>query len=132
MALSASVKSIVMALALAGAVLGLYVLVERPYENQSTEEALRDVAIASLWGSPERYEGQMVRTSGTLRVFYPDSPEEHFVVEDDEKNRVALRGAPADEMSPFAGQRVTVVGRLGFAEDFGVYIDVVSLTKEGQ
>jgi len=129
MASTASVKSIVMALAIAGAVLGVYVLIERPYDDQGAE-APRDVPIAALWNSPEGYEGQMVRTSGTLRVFYVDSPEEHFVVEDDEQYRVGLRGAAPDEMSLLAGQRVTVVGKLGFAEDFGVYIEVASLSVE--
>lgn len=126
-----SVKSMIVVLAIAWAILGLYVLIERPYEDQGTESP-RQVAIASLWGSPENYEGQMVRTSGTLRVFYPDTPDEHFVLEDDEQYRVGLRGLPAEEMSPLVGRRVTVVGKLGFAEDFGVYIEVESLSSEGQ
>lgn len=129
MASTASVKSIVMALAIAGAVLGVYVLIERPYEDQGAE-APRDVPIAALWSSPEGYGGEMVRTSGTLRVFYPDSPEEHFVVEDDEQYRVGLRGAAADELSSLADRRVTVVGQFGFAEDFGVYIEGASLSEE--
>ena len=131
MAQRSTVKEIVIALVIAGAVLGLYVAIDRPFDDGG-DESPRDVPVANLWGSPEKYEGEVVRTSGLLRVFYADSPQEHFVVEDDEQYRVGLRGAAADEMSSLADRRVTVVGKFGFADDFGVYIDVVSLSEEGQ
>ncbi len=131
MAQSSTVREVVIALVIAGAVLGLYVAIDRPFEDLDSDSP-RDVAVADLWASPEVYQGDMVRTSGLLRVFHADSPQEHFTVEDDEQYRVGLRGAPADEMSSVAGQRVTVVGKLGFSDDFGVYIDVVSLSGEGQ
>lgn len=131
MAQRSTVKEIVIALVIAGAVLGLYVVIDRPFDDGGAESP-RDVPVANLWRSPEKYEGEAVRTSGLLRVFYAGSPQEHFVVEDDEQYRVGLRGAAADEMSPLAGQRVTVVGEFGFADDFGVYIEVVSLSEEGQ
>lgn len=129
MRVSASIKSILFAVGVGGAVLGLYVVIDRPFEDQSAQLP-RAIPVATLWASPEGYEGEMVRTSGVLRVFGPGTPQEHFAVEDEGQFRVGLRGVAADEMSPLVGQRVTVVGTFGFAEDFGVYIEVVSLAEE--
>lgn len=68
------------------------------------------------------FDGQRVRTTGTLREF--DDPH-HVWIEDAGLNRVELQ--PADGLSDRVGQEVEVVGRFRYQADAGRRIQLESV-----
>lgn len=66
----------------------------------------------------EQYEGQRVSTTGHVRS-HPDP--EHYWLEDDDLNRVAVH--PDSAVKSLVGERVRVVGRFRYARDTGRAIE---------
>jgi hypothetical protein len=84
-------------------------------------------SLEDLTFDPERYEGQEVWTTGTVREFGEDEGAlvHHYVVEDAGQNRVELQ--PGERAAPFVGQRVTVTGRFRFDEAEGRVLAVTEI-----
>lgn len=78
-------------------------------EPQVTEATLEDLA-----RFPDTYQGRRVAATGTVRM-HP-SPE-HYWIEDDALNRVAVQ--PASAVASRLGERVRVEGRFRYAPDEG-------------
>ena len=72
------------------------------------------VTLAALVSQQSSFDGQRVRTAGTLREFEPPY---HVWIEDAGLNRVEL--LPADKLQAHVGQRVEVVGRFSYAAGVG-------------
>lgn len=66
----------------------------------------------------DQYDGERVSTTGHVRS-HPDP--EHYWLEDDELNRVAVH--PDSAVKSLVGERVRVVGRFRYARDTGRAID---------
>ncbi|MFN3987092.1 MAG: hypothetical protein ACK4KV_16480 [Rhodocyclaceae bacterium] len=77
-------------------------------------DTVTDVTLAELAARQHAYDGQTVRTRGTVRSF--DSPR-HYWLEDDHLNRVGL--TPVEHIAPHLDRQVTVVGRYTFTRDRG-------------
>ena len=77
-------------------------------------DTVTDVTLAELAARQHAYDGQTVRTRGTVRSF--DSPR-HYWLEDDHLNRVGL--TPAEHIAAHLDRQVTVVGRYNFTRDRG-------------
>lgn len=85
-------------------------------------EGIEDLTLAELAARQHRYDGQTVRTRGTVRMF--DTPR-HYWLEDDHINRVGL--VPAERIAPHLGRQVTVVGRYTFAPERGRLITISTI-----
>lgn len=66
----------------------------------------------------EQYDGERVSTTGHVRS-HPDP--EHYWLEDDDLNRVAVH--PDSAVKSLVGKRVRVVGRFRYARDAGRAIE---------
>jgi hypothetical protein len=84
-------------------------------------------SLEDLAFDPERFEGQEVWTTGTVREFGEEEGAlvHHYVVEDAAQNRVELQ--PSERVAPFVGQRVTVTGRFQFDEAEGRVLTVTEI-----
>lgn len=80
--------------------------------------------LAELVAEQDDYDGDRVEAAGVVRRFgeAEGAARLHYVVEDDRKNRVALR--PNDVAEPHVDREVTVVGVFHFTEGRGRSIDV--------
>ena len=80
----------------------------------------------ALTSAQEDYDGDRVRTVGVVRRFGPEdgATRLHFVVEDQDQNRVGLIGG---DPARHVGRTVVVVGTFRFAPDLGRWIEVESL-----
>ncbi len=66
----------------------------------------------------EQYEGERISTTGHVRS-HPDP--EHYWIEDDDLNRVAVH--PVSAVRSLVGERVRVVGRFRYARETGRAIE---------
>lgn len=80
--------------------------------------------LAELVGEQDDYDGRRVEAAGVVRRFGPEdgAARLHFVVEDHQKNRVAL--VPNDVAEPHVGKEVVVVGVFRFSEERGRRLEV--------
>jgi hypothetical protein len=81
----------------------------------------QDVALSMIVVQQDDYDGDMVRLRGTVR-FFEDPDGGHYVIEDEEQNRVQL--LPRSVAEPFEDEEVTVVGEFSFSEDEGRIVEV--------
>lgn len=77
----------------------------------------------ALTSAAEDYDGDRVRTAGVVRRFGPEdgATRLHFVIEDENQNRVGLIGG---DPAAHIGRTVVVVGTFRFAPDRGRWIEV--------
>lgn len=94
-------------------VLCLLVLAGCGGENVPTRLELADLARFT-----DQYDGERVSTTGHVRS-HPDP--EHYWLEDDDLNRVAVH--PDSAVKALVGERVRVVGRFRYARDKGRAIE---------
>lgn len=86
------------------------------------------VSLATLAAAQESYLGRRVRTEGVVRRFIdPSGP--YFVIEDANRNRVAL--IPAPRVAAYRGRRVEVIGTFEFNQTLGRFIDVEDVLVRG-
>jgi alkyl hydroperoxide reductase subunit AhpC len=90
-----------------------------------------EVALAELAFTAEDHDGEVVEIVGVVREFTveeDDALEDHFVIEDDEQNRVQL--VPHDAVEPYIDEHVRVVGEFTFDETAGRLIEVEEIEPE--
>ena len=88
------------------------------------------VPLAELADQEEAYIGETVQTTGTVRMFEAEGRfARHFVLEDEQRNRVAI--VPQDALADFVGERIEVTGRFEFDEATGRVIHLDSVTGAG-
>jgi len=85
-------------------------------------------SLAALTEHQDAYDGQAVSTSGTVRRFEdPSGP--YFVLEDEDGNRVEV--TPANDVSGYVGQTVSVTGRFRVDPQLGRLITVETVSASG-
>lgn len=77
------------------------------------------VTLGQIVADQASYDGDLLRIEGVVVGF--ENPE-HYVVEDEQQNRVQLM--PTDEAAAFEGEQIVVVGRFAFSEDEGRRIEI--------
>lgn len=87
-------------------------------------EAPVGATVAELVANQEGYEGRRVKTAGVVRRFgdTEGATRLHYVVEDQQANRVAI--VPNDIAERYPGQEVTVAGLFRFSEGEGRRIEI--------
>ena len=80
----------------------------------------KDVPLADVVADQDSYNGDTLRLQGTVVGF--EEAVEHYVIEDENQNRVEL--VPTDQAAEYEGQEVSVVGRFTFADDQGRRIEI--------
>lgn len=87
-----------------------------------------EVTLEELTVEQESYDGQLVTARGVVRTF--DDPR-HYWIEDVDLNRVEI--VPQEEISPYLGEEVRVVGRFTFRNDEGrrITVEEVEVVAEG-
>lgn len=95
----------------------------------SDESGPVEATLAELVAKQEDYDGRLVQTGGVVRRFgeAEGATRLHYVVEDEEPNRVAL--VPNDVAEPYTEQEVVVVGRFRFSEEEGRSIEVERIER---
>ena len=88
-------------------------------------DAPQGAPLRALAAEPESYQGSLVATSGVVRGF--DDPE-HYWIEDDDLNRVALK--PVENVEAHLGKRVRVTGVFHYQENAGREIELESIREE--
>lgn len=85
--------------------------------------------LAALVAKQENYRGRVVQTSGVVRRFgeAEGATRLHYVVEDEEANRVAL--LPNEVAERYTGQEVVVVGSFRFREEEGRSIEIEHIER---
>lgn len=109
--------------ALGVVVIGL-VVADRRHSAPTIHVSPRQLAAA-----PETFEGERVATSGVVRVFEADTPNEYYVVEEAGDYRVGLRGVPNATLRPLVGLAVDVAGTFDFSPTVGVYLQVTTIAR---
>lgn len=92
--------------------------------NGDEDEGPVDVALSAIVGNEGEYDGRVLWVEGVVRGF-GEGESLHYVVEDDDANRVQL--LPNVEAEPFEEQEVRVVGRFSFGEETGRRIEIESI-----
>jgi len=87
--------------------------------------AATEVSVHDLSVGYQAYASQRVSTEGVLRRI--QEPEEHFVVTADGL-AIVLRGYSPEALRALDGRTVAVVGRFGFDQPSGVYIEAENVT----
>lgn len=87
-----------------------------------TDSGATEVRLADLVRFQDRYDGEMVATTGVVNMFRDP---EHYWVEDDDVNRV--RVVPHEAVSGLVGQRVRVLGRFEYSSGEGRVITARSV-----
>ena len=97
------------------------------FGSGSDPDAVR-LTPGALSSAQEDYDGERVQTVGIVRRFGPEdgATHLHFVVEDEDQNRVGLIGG---DPVPHVGRTVMVVGTFRFAADVGRWIEVERLEE---
>jgi hypothetical protein len=87
------------------------------------------VTLAELVAKQEDYEGRRVETAGVVRRFgeAEGATRLHYVVEDQQANRVAL--IPNEVAEPHAGHEVLVAGPFQFSERDGRTIEIERIER---
>ncbi len=93
-----------------------------------SEPRPRDISVAQLVGQEAAYDGDLVRTEGTVASFGEERAL-HYWIEDASSNRVGL--VPDREAAPFLGHDVVVVGTFRFDERQGRRISVERIEPAG-
>ena len=96
--------------------------------SDESEDPVR-ASLAELVAEQENYEGRRVETVGVVRRFgeAEGATRLHFVVEDQQANRVAL--IPNDLAERHSGQEVVVVGSFQFSERDGRSIQIERIKR---
>lgn len=77
------------------------------------------VTLGQIVADQASYDGDLLRIEGVVVGF--ENPE-HYVVEDEQQNRVQL--LPTGEAAAFEGEQIVVVGRFAFSEEEGRRIEI--------
>lgn len=95
----------------------------------SDESGPVEATLAELVAKQEDHDGRLVQTGGLVRRFgeAEGATRLHYVVEDEEANRVAL--VPNDIAERYTEQEVVVVGRFRFSEEEGRSIEVERIER---
>jgi hypothetical protein len=82
------------------------------------------VTLAELVADQDDYDGRRVETAGVVRRFgeADGATKLHYVVEDQQSNRVAI--VPNGVAEPHTGRQVVVVGLFRFSEGQGRSIEI--------
>jgi hypothetical protein len=80
------------------------------------------VSLAQLAVNQEAYSGTYVQTHGVVREFEGGYVGVHYVLEDDQSNRVLIQ--PAAVAASYVGREVTVFGRFEWHMEGGRFITV--------
>lgn len=85
--------------------------------------------VAELVVNQEGYDGRRVETAGVVRSFgrAEGATRFHYVVEDQQSNRVAI--VPNNVAERYTGQPVTVVGSFRFSEQEGRSIEIERIDR---
>jgi hypothetical protein len=112
---------LVLAACLAAVLVAAWVLSTRESDPAPADHSLR-----ALTSAEERFDGDRVRTVGIIRRFGPEdgATRLHYVVEDDDQNRIGLTGGDPDR---YVDRMVEVVGTFRFAPDVGRWLDVETI-----
>lgn len=97
--------------------------------SDDSEDPAR-TSLAELVAEQENYEGRRVEIVGVVRRFgkAEGATRLHYVVEDQQANRVAL--IPNDVAERYAGQEVVVVGSFKFSERDGRSIQIERIERQ--
>ncbi len=79
-----------------------------------TDSATTELALRDLVRFQDRYDGQMVATSGRVNMF---AEPEHYWIEGDPAHRVRIE--PHNAVSGRVGERVRVIGRFEYDSNAG-------------
>lgn len=88
------------------------------------------LAIHELWLRPEAHDGDRVAIEGTLRVFLPDTPRQHYAVEDERRHRVGVTGVERVVLDELVDLPVSVEGTLRVSPERGILIEVSAIGEE--
>jgi hypothetical protein len=80
-----------------------------------------DISLQEAHYNTEKWLGKQVRIKGRVQKF-EGMGGLHYVVEDDNFNRVALRNVSPQQLEEAVGQLATVVGSFQFEESAGIFI----------
>ena len=80
------------------------------------------VSIPPAYQHVEDLRGSRVRVAGTVRRFQGEGGE-HYVLEDEESNRVGLRGPVVARLAELEGRRCQASGELHFDPRRGYYLE---------
>lgn len=86
---------------------------------------VRTILLAELASEQERFIGDSVRTSGTVRSFVDHDGSRYYVLEDSADNRVQL--LPPTAVARYEGRNVTVVGGFGVRPREGRVLEVETI-----
>lgn len=86
---------------------------------QPDSPILPDVSLAELTQQPQLYDGQTVRTRGTVRSF---PQPRHYWLEGTLTQRVGL--LPAEQIAAHVNRQVTVTGRFSYSPQRGRYLHI--------
>lgn len=86
------------------------------------EERVSEVTLEQLSGAPAAFDGERVRTRGTVQAF--DDPE-HYWIETTPRNRLAIR--PGSAVAGHVGDSVVVVGRFTWHPEAGRRLELHSV-----
>jgi hypothetical protein len=95
-------------------------------ERGSSSQAAVSVSVHDLSTAPQAHDGDRVTTSGVLRLAL--EPEEEFLLTADGLG-ILIVGYDEALLRPLDGRGATIVGRFGFTERDGVYIQAESVTE---
>lgn len=82
-----------------------------------------ELRLAELVRFADRYDGEVVVTTGIVRMF---NQPEHYWIQDEELNRVRIR--PQSAVSEFRGEWIRVVGRFEYDPSTGRVIEARDVT----
>lgn len=103
-----------------GLVLLLGILIGACERNSASADA---VTLDELVRFAERYDGERVSASGTVHT-HPEP--EHYWIEDDKLNRVAIE--PDAAVKDLVGEAIRVEGAFHYSRDTGRIIEVETVT----
>jgi hypothetical protein len=83
---------------------------------------VRTISLAEPTSEQERFVGDSVRTSGTVRSFVDPDGSRYYVLEDSADNRIQL--LPPTAVARYDGRRVTVIGGFGVRPRLGRVVEV--------
>lgn len=87
-----------------------------------TDSATTELPLADLVRFQDRYDGDMVATTGMVNMF---ADPEHYWIEDDQVNRIRIE--PHEAVSDLVGERVRVLGRFEYGSEQGRVIHARSV-----
>ncbi|TVP83437.1 MAG: hypothetical protein EA347_12575 [Thioalkalivibrio sp.] len=91
------------------------------------QERVSEVTLEQLAGAPAAFDGERVRTQGTVRAI--EDPE-HYWIETTPRNRLAIR--PGSAVAGHVGDAVVVEGRFTWHPEEGRRLELESVVAAGE